>query len=607
MDGLHFQTATPPVRSDPARADIACFVGFVAGRQSGVTQRARLEQVLADLGWSGPPLPAGLRVLPDNVLPSGDAPNAFAGWLYTVGWRPAPNATAAADLFRQAAALLLGDALAGWWVDNAWLSPVSGRGAADLLELADVPVPIDGWDAFDALFAWDERPLLEGTTRRADTALGAAVRRFFLQGGRKCYVIRVGDPWAPFTDRETRAGFRTRLLQTDRRPVPVDRSTWSGVAHLFGLPDASFLCTPDLPDLFAMNAAPLAPQTEAEGDERFVECATRSFPDSFRSLRAFPAARCDDDGFREWAALVARIGSVLQRDCREVQFVAAVPLPVNETLVQTQPDVVALRSPERRRAVVAARTFSSRRAQRQYAGSIQTAFVQLAYPWLNTRESVRLPGALEAPDALLAGLLANNALTRGTWRSLAREPVPILTDVEPLLTREELDGDLPYHGASGSRRIQRSMRDRISVFGPSPSGFQLLSDVTTDDDEAYRPANINRLVASIVRAARLIGEDIVFSNSGDAGWRRLQSGLEALLLGLWGDGALDGATSKDAFEVRCNRSTMTQADLDSGRVIARIEFVVARPIERITVVLGMDEGGHVSLVSAGQSPAEVPA
>jgi phage tail sheath protein FI len=114
-------------------------------------------------------------------------------------------------------------------------------------------------------------------------------------------------------------------------------------------------------------------------------------------------------------------------------------------------------------------------------------------------------------------------------------------------------------------------------------------------------------VASIVRAARLIGEDIVFSNSGDAGWRRLQSGLEALLLGLWGDGALDGATSKDAFEVRCNRSTMTQADLDSGRVIARIEFVVARPIERITVVLGMDEGGHVSLVSAGQSPAEVPA
>jgi uncharacterized protein len=605
MDGLSFQTATPPVRSDPARADIACFVGFVANRQRGDRQRARMERALADLGWSGPPLPPGARVLPDHVLPSGDSPGAFAGWLYSRGWRPSPNATAGVDLFRQTAAALLGDALVGWWVDYAWLSPIAGRRAADLLELADVPVPIDSWDAFDALFAWNERPLLEGTSRRADTALGAAVRRFFLQGGRKCYVVRTGDPWTPFTDLDTRANLRPRILATDRRPVPVDRSTWAGVAHLFGLPEVSFLCTPDVPDLFAMDAAPIAPDTAGEGDERFVECSTRSIPSSFRSLRAFPAARCDDEGFRGWSAFVSRIGRLLERDCREVQFVASVPLPVDERLLLTDPAIVAL-SPSSRRRAIAQRIFSSRRAQRQFAGSIQTAFVQLAYPWLETRESVRLPGALEAPDAMLAGLLANNALTRGTWRSLAREPVPVVIDVEPLLSRAELDGDLPYQGVTGAQRIQRSMRDRISIFGPSATGLQLLSDVTTDDDEAYRPANVNRLIASIVRAARLIGEDLVFTNSGESGWRRLQSGLEALLLGLWGDGALEGATSSEAFAVRCSRATMTQADLDAGRVIARIELAVARPIERITVVLAMDEGGHVSLVSA-QGAAEVPA
>jgi len=43
MEGLHFESAAPPARSDPARADIACFVGFVACRQSGATQRADLE------------------------------------------------------------------------------------------------------------------------------------------------------------------------------------------------------------------------------------------------------------------------------------------------------------------------------------------------------------------------------------------------------------------------------------------------------------------------------------------------------------------------------------------------------------------------------------
>jgi phage tail sheath protein FI len=286
-------------------------------------------------------------------------------------------------------------------------------------------------------------------------------------------------------------------------------------------------------------------------------------------------------------------------------LVAAIPLPVDEQVLRTQPEIASLSGAARRRAI-AAQIFSSRRMQRQSAGSIQTAFVQLAYPWLLTREAGRLPGAVEAPDAMLTGLIANNALTEGTWRTLAREPVPTLLGVAPLLTRQELDGDLPYQSGAGSRRIQRSMRERVSVFGPAATGLQLLSDVTTDDDEAYRPANVNRLVAAIVKTARLIGEDVVFANSGEALWRQLRSGLESLLLGLWGAGALDGAAAAEAFDVRCDRSTMTQNDLDAGRVIARIELSVAHPIERITVVLAMDEGGQVSLVSAREA-AEVTA
>jgi hypothetical protein len=592
MDGLQFQSATPPVRSDPARADITCFVGFVAVRHGGASQRVHLDRILRELGWDGPPLPASTRVLPDHVGPSGDAPSAFARWLERLGWRPTPRAIASVDLFRRAAAGLLGESLVEWWVENAWLSPFSGRSAADLLELVDVPAPIDTWDAFDALFAWDRRPLVE--SRTADTALGAAVRRFFLHGGRKCYVIRAGDPWPLFSDLPMRAGFRGRLLDNTPPPTPVDRSTWRGVAHLFGLPDTSFLCTPDLPELFAMDAGAIAPETGSEGEERFVECAARSSPATSRSLRAFPAPRCNEEGFRDWAAFVTRIGGLLQRHCREVQFVAAVPLPVDEPLLRANPEVAGLQPAERRRAV-AARIFASRGAQREQAASIQTAFVQLVYPWLRTRESRRLPGAVEAPDAMLAGLLANNALTLGSWRSVAREPVFGVTGLEPVLSVAELEGDLPYLHASGSRRLPRTMRDRISICAPSPTGFQLLSDVTTDDDESYRPANVNRLVASVVRAARLVGEDGVFTNNGEAVWRRLREGLEELLLGLWGQGALTGASAAEAFQVRCDRSTMTQADLDAGRVIARVEFTAASPIERITVVFAMDEGGHVTL------------
>lgn len=595
MDGLHFQTAAPPARSDPARADIACFVGFVACRQSGAAQRADLELALRQLGWTGPPLPSSPRVLPSQVVPSGDSANAFANWLLAQGWTRSASGVAAIDLFRRAAGALLGEPLVEWSIENAWASPFSGRNAANLLELADVPVPVDTWDVFDALFAWDQRPLVTGTSRMADTTLGAAVRRFFLHGGRKCFVVRAGDPWSLFTDLSTRAGFRERLLRGVPAPTPVDRLTWRGVAHLFGLPEVSFLCTPNLPELFAVDAGAIAPEDELEVEERFVECSTRQPAATSRGLRAFPVPRCNDEGYAAWAVAVAAIGRLLERHAREVQFVATLPLPVDEALLRADPDVVALPPAERRHGV-AVRAFASRVAQWQAARSIQTAFVQLVYPWLQTRESVRLPGGVEPPDAMLAGLLANNALTRGTWRSAAREPVFGLLDLEPVLSVSEMERELPFQGPEGNRRVPRTVRDRISLFTPTPTGFQLLSDVTTDDDESYRPANVNRLVASIVRAARIAGEDIVFANNGEALWRRLRAALEELLLGLWGEGALTGAFSSEAFEVRCDRSTTTQADLDAGRVIARVQFNAANPIEQITVAFAMDEGGHVTLI-----------
>jgi phage tail sheath protein FI len=42
---------------------------------------------------------------------------------------------------------------------------------------------------------------------------------------------------------------------------------------------------------------------------------------------------------------------------------------------------------------------------------------------------------------------------------------------------------------------------------------------------------------------------------------------------------------------------MTQNDLDAGRVIVEVQFDPAAPVERITVMLALAEGGRVSLVS----------
>jgi phage tail sheath protein FI len=150
------------------------------------------------------------------------------------------------------------------------------------------------------------------------------------------------------------------------------------------------------------------------------------------------------------------------------------------------------------------------------------------------------------------------------------------------------------------------MAERVSILGQTPQGFALLSDVTTSLDEGYRPACVNRLVAALVRAARRAGEELVFEPSGEALWGRIRRQLQRLLTGLFQEGALRGATPAEAFEVRCDRSTMTQNDLDAGRMVVSVQIQTALPIERITVVLGLHEGGQVSVLSSESGEAVQP-
>ena len=58
------------------------------------------------------------------------------------------------------------------------------------------------------------------------------------------------------------------------------------------------------------------------------------------------------------------------------------------------------------------------------------------------------------------------------------------------------------------------------------------------------------------------------------------------LTGLWRDGALQGNTAEDAFFVRCDRSTMTQNDLDEGRLVCLIGVAPTRPAEFVIFRIG---------------------
>src|SRR5262245_41542608 len=189
MIGLDFATTGALAPADANRADVACFIGYVARRQQA-------------------PLPSDVQTA----------------------------------------------LRAGGWVDGPWR-----RANADLESLLHLPVTLESWDAFDHLFAWDERPVAVGQSARCASYLGAAVRSFFATGGRRAIVVRTGDPW-PFVDsaavRLAARPARVRALVPDfanpaGRFDPGDPGGWRGIQHVYGLGEASLVCLPDLPDVFA--------------------------------------------------------------------------------------------------------------------------------------------------------------------------------------------------------------------------------------------------------------------------------------------------------------------------------------------------------------------
>ncbi len=502
---LRFEVEPPVEAPAPNRMDVACFVGFV--RPRGGVMSPTVQRWLTEQGWLSSP--GGLR---------------------------APFARASAATY------------------------------------LDVPVPIESWTMFDRLFAWDERAL-EGSDAVATTYLGAAVRSFFAEGGRRCYVVRAGDDWAvpggaTAESDADRAAKRFSRLQSlvpgfpgPLSASPADRASWHGVAHVFGLPDVSFVCCPDLPDVVrTASVPPDVKVTLPATPEQFLACSDTDVIAVDDPALRYHAPRAGETELGAWREAVEIVRNALVAARCETQLVATVPLPA-------VPDAI-----ERILNELFDDGFLSESNFATGGGPRVSSFVQLVFPWVSTRGARGLPEGLEPGEGVLTGVLARNALLRGTFRTAAGLALATVADTQPPLSRL----------VSG---------ERLSLLGNTPRGMQVLTDATASASLQFQPAGVHRLVSAIVRAARRVGEDAVFDASGERLWAGIRTRLEQVLLALWRGGALRGAKPADAFDVRCDRSTMTQADLDAGRAVTLVRFAPAAPIEMITVQLALEATG----------------
>jgi len=494
----------------------------------------------------------------------------FVGFVGRRAGRPLPPA-------------LLAQLDAGGWVNGPWR-----RSPSQVESLLNVPLALDSWHLFDRFYAWDERPLDPQGTRRCASYLGAAVRSFFARGGRRAIIVRVGDPW-PYLEasaqRVRRRPQRLDLLLPRERPfAPHDPATWQGLQHLYGLQDDSLVLLPDLVDACAPMPAPPDPlRPLAPVPEGFGPCDDEAPVEPDNALHRIPAPRLHHTGYRRWWTALKAARDFLATQQRAGMLVAAVPLPLattrNASRVHAQADLLAY--------LKQLQVLRPASVEDGRHGRPAEALAQLAWPWLRTRAAQSdLPEGLEPPDGVLAGLIANVALAQGTFRSAAGDrSLALLRDVggaEPV----------PAWGA-GDDSPAGQLAQRVCLFAPGAEGWMLQSDVTSSAQDPWRFGGASRLLGTVLRAARAAGDAAVFEPNGQRLWAHVRGTIEDLLAGFWREGAFGGTSMAEAFDVRCDRGTMTQNDLDSGRLVVVIQVRPAMAIERITVVLKLAHAASV--------------
>lgn len=62
-------------------------------------------------------------------------------------------------------------------------------------------------------------------------------------------------------------------------------------------------------------------------------------------------------------------------------------------------------------------------------------------------------------------------------------------------------------------------------------------------------------------------------------WEQVDRHIRGYLCALWASGMLRGNSTKEAFLVKCDRTTMTQTDIRDGNLICEVRVAPVRPSE----------------------------
>ena len=100
-------------------------------------------------------------------------------------------------------------------------------------------------------------------------------------------------------------------------------------------------------------------------------------------------------------------------------------------------------------------------------------------------------------------------------------------------------------------------------------------------DPEWKYVNVRRYLDFLQRSIQRGLQWTVSEPNGEPLWARITEVAEGFLFAQWQQAALLGTRPEAGFFVRCDRSTMTQNDIDNGRVVCLVGVAMLEPAEFI--------------------------
>lgn len=213
---------------------------------------------------------------------------------------------------------------------------------------------------------------------------------------------------------------------------------------------------------------------------------------------------------------------------------------------------------------------------RKYRAKLDSTYAALYYPWVTVLDPVSGEKRDLPPSGFVAGIYARSDANLAVYKAPANEPVRLaLGFAEPVNQgRQEV---LNPEGINCFRYFEGR-------------GNLLWGARTITSDSEWKYVNLRRYFAYLERSIDLGSQFAVFMPNGERLWANVRRAVSEFLLNEWQSGALLGERPEKAFFVRCDRSTMTQNDLDNGRLVCLVGVAPLRPAEFVIFRVGQWTG-----------------